>query len=459
MGRSYKMSWRGHPYYDWRKTYRGEEYRVTCEELNAPLPTAEASYRLANAWWEGKLAELNKPDPATELLNRYQTQDLLDKVAQGRAAEAMLLAMKVDKQRQAEEVLRSMQVSPETLRTMQVSNISATETMEKHFPMEKLIDVAEKADGKPVEKSKRLGHQVERFLTLEKARGKSQLTFFDLRNTIHKAMECPAIKPEMDIGEIDAKTISTFYSWVRLDSGMAESSQHKCFSYFRRVIKFLWEEGLIELPKNLHSRQFSFDRSARAIKVYSVSDVKDMLGWLPDKLRLYALLSLNCAMLGVDMGTLEKREWQGDRIIRKRTKTRKHKSVPVVNYLLWTETQELLAKFTSDHPIYVLASKTGTPLWRDKRTEGRVKEAEYRGNGKTDLIKSHWEKHKPKPPMPLKALRSHAADQLKEGGYSLQIQQVFLCHAPTTIAERHYVNYSQKTLDEAITWLRGQYFG
>jgi hypothetical protein len=122
---------------------------------------------------------------------------------------------------------------------------------------------------------------------------------------------------------------------------MVEQSQFKCFSYFKRFIRFLWEEELLELPRNFGSRQFDFDRRAKQVKVYSIEQVREMLNSLPQRFRLYSCLALNCGMLGVDMGMLRHEELHGNRIIRKRTKPRKRKDTPTVNYLLWPETIEL----------------------------------------------------------------------------------------------------------------------
>jgi len=73
----------------WVKMYKGVRYRVTCEDLRAPLNTKDASYKLANEWWKRKEAELNRPDPTTERLLRYELADLQDLMDKSKAAQRM----------------------------------------------------------------------------------------------------------------------------------------------------------------------------------------------------------------------------------------------------------------------------------------------------------------------------------------------------------------------------------
>jgi hypothetical protein len=205
------MSWEGAPNFRWTKFYKGQRFRVRCEELNAPLPTREASYKLANAWWERKLAELKRPDPRTETLNRYRRQDLEEKVAQGRAAERILWAMSFDELRQKEEVLRARNLPPETLRALGIPSLNAAEVLDKYHPTERVIENAAKLDGKPVEKNRTISHQAERFLSRQLARGKSPATFADLRTLLKKAQTCPHLKPDMDVAKIDGEALGNFY--------------------------------------------------------------------------------------------------------------------------------------------------------------------------------------------------------------------------------------------------------
>lgn len=428
MPKAYRMTWE-QAKTRWRKMYKGKLYVVSCEQLKAPLPTKAASYRLANAWWEKKLAELTAPSPEQRARDSFKIIDLEERIARAQRE------IETSRRLMYELGYKPKVVKGHDLRTARL-------TLDGHADLDSLSQAMTELEGKPVQLDQSLTKQTERFLEIEKARGRKPRTHQDLTAFIHKAMRCPSL-PE-DASKISEQTISALYAWLRNDSGMAGFSQFKCFSFFKRFVAWLYGQRIIERPRNLDSRQFTFDTAAKAVKTRPVEEVRTMLKKLPDRLRLYAYLALNCAMLGIDMAMLRHDELKGDRIERKRTKTERHESTPVVSYLLWPETLALLNKYPRTHPEYVLTGKTGTPLVRPGK------------KGRTDLVGLQWRRGKVK--IPLKTLRSHAADLLKEGGYDLQMQQVFLCHAPGTVAERHYVNYPQQKLDEAVTWLRVQYF-
>jgi hypothetical protein len=58
---------------------------------------------------------------------------------------------------------------------------------------------------------------------------------------------------------------------------------------------------------------------------------------------------------------------------------------------------------------------------------------------------------------PSKLFRKTSATLLRSNkGYS-GVEVLFLGHAPTTVADRHYVQAPQQLLDKAIAWLGAQY--
>jgi hypothetical protein len=96
--------------------------------------------------------------------------------------------------------------------------------------------------------------------------------------------------------------------------------QRKLWNYFRRFVRFLYGEKLIELPRNLEQRIFDFRVTPKEIKTYPTDLVTSMIAQLPDCMKLYALLALNCGMQGVDMASLRHEEYQNGRIRCKREK-------------------------------------------------------------------------------------------------------------------------------------------
>jgi hypothetical protein len=130
--------------------------------------------------------------------------------------------------------------------------------------------------------------------------------------------------------------------------------------------------------------------------------------------------------------------------------------VPEVCWLLWPETLELLERWKSSHPEYVLTSKSGTVLWRDAIKDGK--------RSKTDLIHVQWNRGRgegraARLPISLKKLRSVAATIIESHREYGRYTWYFLGHAPPTVAYKNYAAPSQALFDEIILWLRAQVLG
>jgi integrase len=266
--------------------------------------------------------------------------------------------------------------------------------------------------------------------------------------------DCPVLNPALDVSTIDEQAVTRFYNWLR-NTNQSGIVQKKLWGYFRRMVRHFALQRLCPLPLNLDARIFSFDVTTKQIKKYAIEDVRKLYKSLPQRLKLYALLAMNTGALGVDMATLRHDELRGNRIVRKRTKTRKGENVPVVEYLLWDETVKLLNAYPRNHPEYVLTSKKGTLLWKAVIEDGKKK--------KYDLVSLQWhrgrgEKRKNKPSIPLKALRSVSSNLLKSNKEYADFADLFLGHAPSKMGEKHYYTYGQAHFDEAVTWLRCQFF-
>jgi hypothetical protein len=294
----------------------------------------------------------------------------------------------------------------------------------------------------------RVGTQAEKFLDMEQLRCKALGTFGDLAHYTKKATVA-FLGAESDVRQINEATVEGYYKHLR-GSQQAPIVQRKVWSYFRRFVRYLWAAGRIELPRNLDWKTFTFEVGAKRIKTYPIEMVREMLGKLNDRRKLYALLALNTGMLGVDMAMLRHEEYQNGRIRRKRSKTRKGENVPEVDYLLWPETVRLLGQYPSQHPEYVLTSSVGTPLW-SRRDNG--------GTGRTDLVGQQWRSGSYKPPMALKALRSVAATILESHREFGRYKSHFLGHSPRSLGDRHYAAPSRGLFDEVLLWLRGQILG
>jgi hypothetical protein len=436
MPRQYDMSYEGAPKYRWVKMHNGVRYRVTCEELGAMIHTKEATGTLANAWWRRKLAELEAPK------ERMMTE------AEAIAAELAKTEVTIALHKTEQELIDMATATPSLLTPELTARLSAEIASAQQAVADTLELVAVPEYTWDV--------QVGRFMDLQLARGKAPGTFGDLSYYVGRLRrDCPPLALN-DVRHITENTVTRVYSWLRNESGQSNIVQRKLFNYFRRFVRFLWGEALINLPRNLDEKIFSFDVTAKKIKRYPIQQVRALLAGLPDRLLLYALLALNAGMLGVDMALMRHEELQKGRVRRKRTKTRKGENVPEVEHVLWPETLALLDKYPRTHPEYVLTSKTGTPLWRAEIRDGK--------KVKVDLVSLQWHRGRgegraTKPAIPLKALRSVSATIIEAHEAYGRFTDHFLGHSPRTIKDRHYAAPPQELFDKIVMWLRGQVLG
>ena len=141
---------------------------------------------------------------------------------------------------------------------------------------------------------------------------------------------------------IDEKTVSAYYKWLG-KSKLADRTQAKRWRFFVRFVTWLGSERTIEsLPRNLNSPEYEFRVHPKKIKTYDDNLVKDELAKLTPRLKLYAMLGLNCGCTQVDFAALTIDQYRNGTITRKRVKTSDHDDVPTVTYKLWPETIRLL---------------------------------------------------------------------------------------------------------------------
>lgn len=439
MPRAEEMTWEAAKN-RWRKMHKGVIYLVSPQRLDeegydVPMYTRDGSRKAANEWWRKKQAELYAPSPEQQIRQRWSVEDHV---------EAIRKAQEVIDTRQ--QLLFGLGYRPE----VKGSDFFATVIHEDgHTNLDGLGKLVAQIEDKPADKERSVAHQLKRYLSAELARGQAPNTYADIAFHLNKMHRCPAFKLDMGIDCLKESTLTDIYAWLKNESKLAPNSQKKTFGYVRRFIKWLYGERLIdEKPRNIDFRIFSFD-TEKVVKTYPTEDVVYLLMHLRERLQLYACLALNCGMYAVDMGQLLKTEWQGDRIIRKRTKMKKKEKVPVVNYKLWPETKALIEKFKSDDATYVFLSERGKPLWRQWIENGKKREA--------NLIAVHWDKQS----IPLANLRHVSSNLLKhKREFALAgLHDLFLGHAPNSMGEGHYYTYDQEHFDEAIMWLRTQYFG
>jgi hypothetical protein len=138
------------------------------------------------------------------------------------------------------------------------------------------------------------------------------------------------LSPQFDVRTLNEDTVAAFNKNLRRSS-YVETTKRKVWRFFMRLVKYLYGMRLIGMPRNLENKQLRPRVSAEAVQRFEIADVKRFLASLKDRQRLYALLGLNAGMLGVDMASMTWTELRQNndawRIIRRRTKTKGHRTV------------------------------------------------------------------------------------------------------------------------------------
>jgi hypothetical protein len=262
--------------------------------------------------------------------------------------------------------------------------------------------------------------------------------------------------PTAAVFSIDAALLQKFYELLISKITAGTWSKAYCrdvFSTGRRFVRWSIEQGTIPPLPNIASR-FRFGSTTKAIQVWTRDEVRHVFGKASDRMRLYLLLALNIGAMQQDIADLQDDEidWTEGRVRRKRSKTRDKANAPVVSYLLWPETLRLLEQFRSGKATVLLA-ETGRPLVRKELREGGKLHASDTIGISFQQLQARLEFRKS-----FKHLRKTGASLLAEHPIYGRFAQHYLGHAPSTMADKHYIQPPQQLFDDATQWL-GQQFG
>ncbi len=243
------------------------------------------------------------------------------------------------------------------------------------------------------------------------------------------------------LSQVSCNKISHNYAKDRLDAA-------------KLFVRWCWRTGAIEsVPRDLDSQELRIGREAGEIRPYSAAEVKKLLDNASARTKLYILLALNTGATQVDIADLKRAEvdWSAGLITRKRSKTEKHKNVPKVTWMLWPETLRLLKAERSSNGELVLLNEGGSPLRTEELKDGQIK--------KNDNIRSAFARLCRKLKIAdgeFKRFRKTSASMLRENKDHSHIVDLFLGHAPQSVAHRFYAKAPQQQLNEAIDWLGHQ---
>jgi integrase len=273
--------------------------------------------------------------------------------------------------------------------------------------------------------------------------------------------------PRSDVAGLNAQALESFYAHCMKqvaarrqdddagEAGWSVAYARDVFRVARAFVGWLAECDVIPTPKNLSSRGFRFGGSGQTIRTWTAEEFKKAVDGVGEGrvLRLALLLMANTGMTAVDVSNLRDSEvdWAAGTVTRKRSKTKHAANVPTVTYKLWPTTFELLKKRRSGTDR-VLLNQAGKPYTKSRlKADGRL--------GKMDIFASAWGRVRGKLGLPgrtLKQLRKLGASLLNGHPVYGQLVNLFLGHAPGSMAEKHYAAAPQELLDEAVTWLGRQ---
>lgn len=477
----------------WTRMHRGKRFWVSCRQLGTP-ETKSDSLHAANDWWKAKQAEI---DGAGKSASRVPLP--LEDVASASLASrgySLDAIAKIIERDFVTERLRRLNLSPDVRAAVEAlfddTSVAEPEFVERVVQSEIaefLADVVAKNKPMPEGFAEQLPparvQQLERGVKELRGEGVADPdrtieahadTWLAMQASLVAAKQMTAARcannrnalehflaylgRDADVATIDAAKLQGFYLYClaktnarREDAkaGWSIAFARDVFSVAKAFIRSAWEQGSVELPKNITSRSFRFGSPAKAVKTWTPDEFQRAVAESPGKLKLALLLMANCAYTQQDISDLRDDEvdWIDGRVIRKRSKTANCENVPTVNYKLWPATFALLRQFR-DGGERVLLTESGKPFVRTELIGGKLRKADGFASNFVHV------KKRLKLQRSLKQLRKLGATILDGHKDYGRFKSYFLGHSPRTVADRHYAAPSQSLFDEAVEWLGRQ---
>jgi integrase len=449
--------------------YRGRRYVVSCRQLGAISETKEESYQLANLWWQAKKTEIDGQHPnAARILEqrrrirwaeRHNREDLI------RDLRDLIEQLENDKDgsdpspldpspfvvipgESIKEYVRSV-FGHSTNNRQTVESVTKLSRMEEESVWRGRLESLPEHSSPTTPQDRSVAHQVQLWLDDLKTRvAAGQYGPGEYRGQTSYIRHFVTYLGEQTlIDAIDEERWAGYHRHLMNRIGAGECSPEygkKLHRSARSWVEYLSTLKRIPAPGNLTDKKMKFNIPRRAIEVFGGPEITRLLSESRDTIRLMIFLALNCGMTQIDISDLSHDEvdWERGRLTRKRSKTADHASTPVVEYALWPETFALLKLLRSSDRDRVLVTRSGKP-WVNRRETN------------IDSIRIEFEKLNPA--LSFKHLRKSAATMLGGHGEYRAYAQFFLGHAPSSIADAHYVKPSQERFDSAVDWLHGQF--
>ncbi len=278
----------------------------------------------------------------------------------------------------------------------------------------------------------------------------------------------------------DKQHIDAYYDFVsdnvfvKNDGDPGKISDHygrACFNNFKTFLRWLLDEGVITshpICLGRRDNRYSIPIITKKVKKVSIADVHKILEKAPLRLQLCIYLTLNCGLGTGEIGRLKKDEFDpvSGRITRKRIKTKNQVNVPEVSYKLWDKTKELLLQQIEDQKSYpkrkgfedfLLLNRNGKPLWNTK-IEDKFQKADNIVSQFKKFVKELEDKKVLGQHVNYYMLRKLPSSLLYNHKEYKHLHQLWLGHAPSSVAEKNYIDVAPKTLDDGIEFIYHQIF-
>lgn len=230
--------------------------------------------------------------------------------------------------------------------------------------------------------------------------------------------------------------------------------------YAKWFINWAWENGKLDnLPRNINSFSKFKLQKVSEVDVFTMPQIKELLSHTNKRQRLYILLMANCGFSHEDISNVKAIEYDGSYIDRERTKT----DVPGKWYL-WAETVKSIEALKTTKPSeYLFLTRNGFQLTHTSlKEDGKVSRAnciavslrrEFFATSKIQALLKKWKLTRAYPYM----FRKSIADRV-EAISDRDTAQVYLAHADSSVAEKHYLTRKYEKLEIALKQIEQELF-
>jgi integrase len=444
----------------WKKKYHGEQYVVSCRQLELPPDqhTRLGSLEAANDWWRKKLSELHEQGEIYDQRTLGEIECELEYL-RGQWGEGELTYDQLDKKeapllRERQKLLGGRLLT--TLHDYRKGIVSGDDLaleLEKVAIDKALADTATDS----------LDQAIDEYIGFQRTRAKAaQIApqrFHVYQSQIELFRAWVQQAGHTSVSAITASLLEDYCQHLlgkikseRDGKGLSPAYAKGVMDTVKQFARRCFQRHLIELPRNL------IEKYSLRIKIpktkpqpATIAQIKSLLKTADERLRLYFLLMLNCGAYQSDIGELRRDQYENGHLTRKRTKMEECESVPTVTYRLWKTTDQLLRKHMETSGEWLLLNSNGEQLWRSWiGDDGKAKVVDNIASKYKRLVK---DADRPT----LKQLRKTSSNLLFNNKQFKNLHTLFLGHSPRTVAEINYVDPDDDTLDEAIEWLGEQY--